>query len=262
MTLHSSRCTAGQGHTRLRPQPPPHLRTRNTSLPAVSLLAGQAHFTQDTCHTWWHQENGHRWRLAWPASSVLPARPPALGPERSLRVAAVAAGAQDKHADQTDSQASGPLSSLKSRSGSWGRKGPARAAPVLGHKCEVRRAAGGSEEVGGRERGAREAESREAGVGDTAGRPHHRGDAETSELRGQWAAGQGPSSSPSDSAAGEKGLMGRRRWGGRLRKQLGWESQRTALPDCPPAHPAFGGRGVNPLRCLLRVDSVWDPGRP
>ena len=73
-----------------------------------------------------------------------------------------------------------------------------------------------------------------------------------------------PSSQDTEAVGGTGVCLGggRRRWGGRLRKQLGWESQRTALPDCPPAHPAFGGRGVNPLRCLLRVDSVWDPGRP
>lgn len=99
----------------------------------------------------------------FPWEPVLPAHP-ALGPERPPRVAA-AAGAQDKRADQTDRQASGPLSSLKSRWGPWGRKGPGRSPAVsaLGRKCEVRRAAGGNEEVGGQGGGARGAESREAG---------------------------------------------------------------------------------------------------
>lgn len=37
--------------------------------------------------------------------------------------------------------------------------------------------------------GAGEAESREAGVGNTAGCPHHHGNTEPSELRGQQAGG-------------------------------------------------------------------------
>lgn len=42
--------------------------------------------------------------------------------------------------------------------------------------------------------GAREAESREMGAGDTAGCPHHHGNTEPSEQRGQQAGGvgQGP----------------------------------------------------------------------
>lgn len=132
----------------------------------------------------------------------LPAHPP-LGLSGSRQVAAAAPGAQDKRADQTDRPEAGaplgPLSSLKSQLGGFGGGKTPRSQPChpgLGQQVRGReglpwKRRGGWAGMGG----AREAESREVGAGNTAGCPHHHGNTEPSELRGQqagWARAPAP----------------------------------------------------------------------
>lgn len=101
--------------------------------------------------------------------------------------------------------------------GSFGRGKGLRSPSAIqcsGSKCEVRRGCrwkqGQAVQVGESAKGREQRGGRRG----TALTPTPRADAETSELRGQCRVGQGPSSSISNSAAGERGLPGTQEVGG------------------------------------------------
>lgn len=178
--------------------------------------------------------------------------PPAhlpLGLSGSRQVAAAAPGAQDKRADQTDRPEAGaplgPLSSLKSQLGGFGGGKTPRSQPChpgLGQQVRGRRGCRGSGGTDGLGWGSGRGREQRGGRGEHGRVPappwkHRTLRAEGTAGRG----GEGPSSGPSDSAAGEKGLTGAQAWEA-LRKQLSWGAKsHGGLSESSPGPGKWGG---------------------